>query len=166
MRKGFTIIELLVASLLLGMLMTILTMVFNQSSISWRAGMSGLADMGRVRENFAEIREEADNAFISNGKLHRITGLWRRNGSLRNRACDAPGSDDLTDNQAGLLSLKVLGRDNWSNYTPRENKLVKYELSAGSSSAAFNYTVNVKSAGPNREYNDWDDIWSFPDDFE
>lgn len=166
MRKGFTIIELLVASLLLGMLMTILTMVFNQSSISWRAGMSGLADMGRVRENFAEIREEADNAFISNGKLHRITGLWRRNGALRNRACDAPGSDDLTDNQAGLLIAKVGLSDNWSNYKPSVNKLVKYELSGGSSSAAFNYTVNVKSAGPNRKYDDWDDIWSYPDDFE
>lgn len=165
MKKGFTIIELLVASLLLGMLMTILTMVFNQSSISWRAGMSGLADMGRVRENFAEIREEADNAFISNGKLHRITGLWERNGDLRKRACDA-GVEDREDNWAGLLSLKVLGRDNWSNYKPSVNKLVNYELSAGSSSAAYNYTVNVKSAGPNREYNDWDDIWSFPDDFE
>ena len=36
MKKGFTILELLVASLLLGMLMTILTMIFNQSSIAWR----------------------------------------------------------------------------------------------------------------------------------
>ena len=34
MRKGFTIIELLVASLLLGLIVTILTMIFNQSSIA------------------------------------------------------------------------------------------------------------------------------------
>ena len=28
------------------------------------------------------------------------------------------------------------------------------------------YTVNVKSAGPDREFGTWDDIWSFPDDFD
>ena len=33
-RSGFTLIEMLVASLLLGMLVTILTMVFNSSSIA------------------------------------------------------------------------------------------------------------------------------------
>ena len=45
MKKGFTILELLVASLLLGMLMTILTMIFNQSSIAWRTGVAGVADL-------------------------------------------------------------------------------------------------------------------------
>lgn len=166
MKKGFTIIELLVASLLLGMLMTILTMVFNQSSISWRTGMAGLVNMGEIRENFAEVREEADNAFVSNGKLHRITGLWNRNGDLRDRACDAVGSDDVADNQAGLLIAKVGLSDNWSNYKPSTHNLSSYSLGSGNAQSAYNYTVNVKSAGPNREYDDWDDIWSFPDDFE
>ena len=45
MRRGFTILELLVASLLLGMLVTILTMIFNQSSIAWRTGVAGVADL-------------------------------------------------------------------------------------------------------------------------
>ena len=45
MRRGFTILELLVAALLLGMLVTVLTMIVNQSSIAWRTGVAGLLDM-------------------------------------------------------------------------------------------------------------------------
>ena len=93
MKKGFTIIELLVASLLLGMLTTILTMVFNQSSIAWRTGTAGVADLDDVRDNMAELREEADNAFLWNGEVRRITGLWDRDGNLFDRACDAPDSN-------------------------------------------------------------------------
>ena len=51
MKKGFTILELLVASLLLGMLVTILTMIFNQSSIAWRTGTAVVEDLGDVRES-------------------------------------------------------------------------------------------------------------------
>lgn len=164
MKKGFTIIELLVASLLLGILMTILTMVFNQSSISWRTGMAGLVDMGKIRAGLAEVREEADNAFVSNDRLHRITGLWDKNGNLRNRACDAPGSTDVSENQPEFLQARF-GQAGWSNYRPATYSLSSYSLS-GSARATPTYTVNVKSNGPNREPNDWDDIWSFPDDFE
>ena len=39
-RNGFTLLEVMVASLLLGLLVTALTMVFNQSSIAWRVGRS------------------------------------------------------------------------------------------------------------------------------
>lgn len=63
MRKGFTLIELIVASLLLGMLVTVLTMIFNQSSIAWRTGVASVADLDDVRDNIAEVRDEADNAF-------------------------------------------------------------------------------------------------------
>ena len=44
-RNGFTLVEVLVASLLLGMLVVILTMVFNQSSIAWRTGKASVAEM-------------------------------------------------------------------------------------------------------------------------
>ena len=36
--SGFTLLEVLVASMLLAMLITILTMVFNSSSIAWSTG--------------------------------------------------------------------------------------------------------------------------------
>ena len=98
MKKGFTILELLVASLLLGMLMTILTMIFNQSSIAWRTGVAGVADLDDVRDNVAEVREEADNAYIWNDKVHRILGLWdddgrqfrRRQGECEGRVPSGP----------------------------------------------------------------------------
>ena len=44
-RNGFTLLEVLVASVLMGMLVTILTVIFNQSAIAWRTGKAGVADM-------------------------------------------------------------------------------------------------------------------------
>ena len=49
--SGFTLLEVLVASILLGMLVTILTMVFNSSSIAWRTGKASVAEMGDVRKS-------------------------------------------------------------------------------------------------------------------
>ena len=48
MRKGFTILELLVASLLLGMLVTIMTQIFSQSSIAWSTGTAGVVELDDV----------------------------------------------------------------------------------------------------------------------
>ena len=48
-REGFTLVEVLVASLLLGMLVTILTMVFNQSSIAWRTGKASVSVIDKMR---------------------------------------------------------------------------------------------------------------------
>ena len=62
MKKGFTLLEVLVASLLLGMLVTILTMVFNQSSVAWRTGTAGVADLDEQRQKIAMWHSEADAA--------------------------------------------------------------------------------------------------------
>ena len=162
MKKGFTIIELLVASLLLGMLMTILTMIFNQSSIAWRTGIAGTVDMDEVRENIAEIREEADNAFAWGGTLYRITSVWGKDGNLRKRACDAPGSGtDESEIHAEYLRSKM------SNLTSlKPNDFKPENVGNGTAKSAKNYTVNVMSAGPDRKFDTWDDIWSWPDDFD
>ena len=169
MKKGFTIIELLVASLLLGMLMTILTMIFNQSSIAWRTGIAGTVDMNTVRENIAELREEADNAFVHKGRLYRLTGLWDKQGRLRSRACDAPGSEDENENKALMI-----GGDSRSGDGKWIDSLSNLQLDGfkaadvgnGSANASKTYTVNVMSAGPDLEFDTWDDVWSWPDDFE
>ena len=52
-RSGFTLIEMLVASLLLGMLVTILTMVFNSSSIAWRTGKAGVSQLSLMRRQLS-----------------------------------------------------------------------------------------------------------------
>lgn len=167
MRRGFTIIELLVASMLLGMLVTILTMIFNQSSIAWRVGLNGVSDLGDARYTTGTVREIADNAFVYGNKGYRHIGLWQRNGQLRNRACDA---DDLTDGARSDLknvtqwffslptSLAMSDTIKPSDFKPKN-------VGSGSGSKGFNtYIVNVKCAGPDRRMGTWDDIWSFPDD--
>lgn len=164
MKKAFTILELLVASLLLGMLMTILTMIFNQSSIAWRTGVAGVADLDDVRNNIAEVREEADNAYIWNNEVHRLLGLWDDNGQLRTRAWDAPGSAEAAKDNATAAFLQARGGGFRDDSKPEDFKIISVG-SGASGTSIKTYTINVKSAGPNRQFGDWDDIWSFPDDF-
>ena len=161
MRRGFTVLELLVASLLLGMLVTMLTMIFNQSSIAWRTGMAGTVDMDQVRENIAEVREEADNAFVWGNRLYRHTGLWQENGSFRNRACSAPDQTDQADTRPVYLENKI---SNLSNLEPRD--FTEFSVGSGNAKAAKTYTVNVMSGGPNNDIEDYKAIWSTPDDFD
>lgn len=169
MNKGFTILEMLVACVLLGMLTTILTMVFNQSSVSWRLGTAVVADMDDVRDNIAEIREEADNAFVCNGRVHRLLGPWSSDNQLRKRACDAEGFAVGNDTQnADRYRARVLESKIQTTAAPRlwtPNNLV----SVGQTSRPGNYdtyTVNVMSGGPMNDVDDWRAIWSYPDDFE
>ena len=161
MNKGFTIIELLVASLLLGMLVSILTMIFNQSSIAWRTGVAGVADLDTVRQNVAEIREEADNAYIWNDEVHRILSLWDEKGELRTRAWDV-GSEEESDTAAQFLRARGGNLDDKAELD--DFKIIS--VGSGDSGGSIKtYTVNVKSAGPDKEFDTWDDIWSFPDEF-
>ena len=153
MKRAFTILELLVASLLLGMLVTILTMLFNQSSIAWRTGVAGVADLDDVRTNIADLRDDADNAYIWNNNVQRLVGLWDDGGNLRKRAWDFEGEGSV---KGTVISLK-------DDSKLSEIKTVSVG-SGDSGSSIKTYSVNVKSAGPNREFNDYDDIWSFPDE--
>ena len=66
-RSGFTLLEVLVASVLMGMLVTILTMIFNQSAIAWRTGKAGVADMTDTERQLSRIRAE-QNANRQNRK--------------------------------------------------------------------------------------------------
>lgn len=161
MKKAFTIIELLVASLLLGMLVTVLTMIFNQSSIAWRTGVAGVSDLDLVRQNDAEIRDEADNAYIWDNKIHRLLGPWDDEGRLRLRAWDVEG-EEKAGQKAELLQARASGLNDRAR--PSDFKLVT--VGSGDSGGGIKtYTVNVKSAGPDRDFDTWDDIWSFPDEF-
>ena len=170
MKKGFTIIELLVASLLLGMLVTILTMVFNQSSIAWRTGTAGVADLDDIRDNVAELREEADNAFIAkvggSYQIFRHVGLWDAQGKLRDRACDAPQSEAPSEG-GGKLRANILRNELSVSATTKPENFLPFNVgNAGNPRSVRNYTVNVMSAGPDKTFDTWDDIWSWPDDFE
>lgn len=157
MRKGFTILELLVASLLLGMLVSILTMIFNQSSIAWRTGVAGVADLDEVRDNIAEVREEADNLFVHGSKAYRLTGLWQKNGELRARACNA-GTATEADN---IVMLDKVG----GTTTGSDIDIVQVGGSSSSGRRVKSYTVGVTSMGPDPDY-DYDDITTWPDEID
>ena len=166
MKKGFTIIELLVASLLLGLLVTILTMVFNQSSIAWNIASAGVKGMSVVRNNIAELRDEADNAFIWNNQIYRHTGLWKKDGTLRDRACDAPGSQVMNEDSGKYRANFLRKQLSVSASTePKDFRALDVGDTQGSG-GGMTYVVNVMSRGPDGELETYDDIWSFPDDFE
>ncbi len=157
MKKGFTIIELLVASLLLAMLLTVLTMTFQQGSIAWRTGIASVVDLDSVRENVAELREVADDAYVWNGELHYLLGLWDEKGQMRTRAWD------VTPEKRRQTSLSIPAGCSKDN--AQLNAFTPVSVGAGSSGGKLDtYTVNVKSAGPDRQFDTYDDIWSYPDE--
>lgn len=163
MKKGFTLLELLVASLLLGMLMTILTMIFNQSSIAWRTGIAGVADLDDVRTKIATDREEADDIYMWNDRAYKIVSPWDSSGSLRDRAWTINGTSEQEDTVSRLGSKISSSGDVIS----QSSYLIEDDVgSASSGNSIPSYTVNVKSAGPNRKFDDYDDIWSMPDEFD
>ena len=166
MRRGFTILELLVASLLLGMLVTVLTMVFNQSSIAWRTGVTGLMDMDEVRDNIAAVRDEADSIYLWNKEVHRTVSIWKDEGQraqLRKRAIDSSDNNVAERDKVQFLSGQGgLRNDN----ADIKDLFGPVDVKQSESRSGKNWLVNVKSCGPNGVFDDYDDIWSMPDDFE
>ena len=169
MKRGFTILELLVAALLLGMLVTVLTMIFNQSSIAWRTGVAGLLDMDEVRDNVAAVRDEADSIYIWNNEIHRTLSIWKESGAgarpqLRKRAIDSTDNADVEE-RAKVQYLKGKSELKRDDLEPKD-AFGPVDVKQSESEAGKNWIVNVKSRGPNGVLNDYDDIWSNPDDFE
>lgn len=158
MKRGFTILEMLVASLLLGMLVSILTMLFTQSSISWRTGAATVADLDEVRGRIGALKEESDNVYVWNDEVNRIVGLWNEDGKLRERAWDI---DEDSNTHVETDELQKLSDD---------TKLNEFKtITVGNAKAGRKfkpYSVNVKSAGPNKTFRDYDDIWSYPNYLE
>jgi len=169
MKRGFTLLELLVASLLLGMIATVMTMLMNQSSISWRLGTAIVKNLDDVRDNVAEIRDEADAAFVWNDQVYRSVSPWSRRGSLRRRACDADGFEAADDDSAGAFRANILrGQSQIVSATvPWTSGNLVNDVGQSKKEGDFrNYMVNVMSGGPRNDVKDWQAIWSFPDDFD
>ena len=161
MRRGFTIIELLVASLLLGMLTTILTMLFNQSSISWRTGTAMVLGLEDVREEIAEIRHDADELYPwksgGSAQKYRILSPWK---SADNQPQNWGVDRDNSDPVSSKIPFTVSSVENGDS----GGRISVGQADKGQSQKS--YVINVKSGGPDGELDTWDDIWSYPDDFE
>ncbi|MBR4652660.1 MAG: prepilin-type N-terminal cleavage/methylation domain-containing protein [Kiritimatiellae bacterium] len=163
-RGGFTLVEVLVASLLLSMLVVILTMVFNQSSIAWRTGKASVAQLDKTRRHLSQIQRQADDVLpgVQPGgvALGRVVSAWKQHdwngspGSLRKRAVEQLGSTELT---VGEIN-PVANDKGWSRPTINFNYFGLGSLNP--------YTVGVWSYGPDGKPDTEDDISSWPDDME
>ena len=162
-RGGFTLIEVLVASLLLSMLVVILTMVFNQSSIAWRTGKASVAEMDQMRRRLSQIQRQADDVLPgvdpSGSQVGRIVSAWKQedwkgdSGNLRKRAVEQLGQTDLS---AGEIDPRTSDKA-WY----RKSGGFKFKL--GTVKA---FTVGVWSYGPDGQPDTADDITTWPNEME
>lgn len=173
-KGGFTLLEVLVASMLLAMLITILTMVFNSSSIAWTMGKAGVADMENVRDNLSAADRLADNAVpgVEPSRLQTwglLVGPWKSDGTLRQRAIEKMSDDSAANTAWGRLTFDLKsvnaesGVGKWARAT---GKGLWAQFQPGSitvSSRAKAHIVGVWSYGPDGQPNTGDDISTWPD---
>lgn len=153
MKKGFTLLELLIASLLLSMLVTILTQLFSQSSIAWRTGESGIVELDQKRADISALQRDADNAIMRNNEPRRLCGIWdKESGGLMKRGF----LENTKWESSRFSSDMVKSPQRWAGIT------VSQQGSGGEK--IKNYLVGVTSAGPDGVFDTWDDITSWPTD--
>ena len=161
--SGFTLLEVLVASMLMAMLITILTMVFNSSSIAWSTGKAGVAEMDDVRNKTASAGLVADNALPGVEVDNRNTwgylvGPWDAKGNLRERAVEKNPVDGASLPMPSFSS----GRGPWMY----EKDKLWVDFSPGNisiSGRAKSFIVGVWSYGPDGVEDSGDDISTWPD---
>ena len=178
-RSGFTILELLVASLLLSMLVTMLTMMFNQSSIAWRTGVSGVNELEETREQLGGYHDVLDDV---------LPGLAQNNvqgGSSDNRNLDYRTVSVFRNwNGSGQLSKSVpsqqcsgrlFDRINWGDAnlsqvsigSAQKGQVISNLKQPTTGTSRGGYIVGVRSAGPDRKMDTEDDnINTFPEDID
>lgn len=168
MKKGFTLIEMLVASLLLGMLVSILTMVFNASSIAWRTGRASVVSLDKMRRQVALRQRVADDLVYIRDRnggdaLAVVRTPWvfdesKDKDELRKRGIrSAPGG-------VGFSATDVKWMN--GNGAPWMEVTVNRESGNGSQRT---YAVGVMSYGPDGKTggdNSADDITSWPEDLK
>ena len=145
-RKGFTLLELMVACRLLGMLVSALTMVFNQSSIAWRTGMAGVVNLYNTRTDLGKKHDNYDNILpglkTKEDMEYRAVSLWK-DGQLR--------TDRAFDVATESLSYAAA-------MTSREQGIS--DADSGWSVSLF--TIGVRSAGPDGVFGTADDLSTYP----
>lgn len=176
MRKGFTLLEVMVASLLLAMLVTILTMIFNQSSIAWSTGTASVVGLGNIRRDMSTIGFQADNALDPDGSFANLRGLqvvtiWDPNGNgvrsdTQGRAVDRNGltTPEMRDSYpGGTVNVPISSGGSGSTGSPDDPT----ENNPTGGGGKDTYVVGVTSWGPDRKTggdHTWDDITTMPEE--
>ena len=152
MKRGFTLIEMLVASLLLGMLVTMLTELFSQSSIAWSAGTAMVADLDDARSGIAKYQRAADAVLDRNGTTIVSVFSGMSGSDINQRAIAVSGGEGVSlaiDNPASWTAIGVNGTQGGSDG----------RAGLGNGKA---YLVGVASRGPDGLLETWDDITTWP----
>lgn len=163
MKKGFTLLELMVASLLLSMLVTVLTMVFNSSSIAWRTGTAGVAELKNVRTELGTFHDIMDDLLPGLGQKN-VSGGASDNREIKYRTVsvwDPDQENTLRSDRAFVSDFKWGGV---SRITLNEAMTgQKRSLNgAGTGFGASLFNVGVRSAGPDGKWDTEDDISTWP----
>ena len=151
----------MVASALLGMLVTILAMIFNQSSIAWRTGSSGVANLAKSRRivsTFQDYRDEAlpglgdQNVSGSRSVQYRTVSLWN-------------GDRLRTDRAFAAVSLS--GGTPTVGNVPDSYASPEINVNGGSQNRSKDgYSVGVRSLGPDGRPDTEDDINTWPEEID
>jgi len=182
MKRGFTVLELLVASLLLAMLVTMLTMIFNQSSIAWSAGLLSVDDVTKERRSLGSYHDIEDDVLpgvaqnnaqtgsSDNRELrYRTVSLWKRGAknTLRKnlRAFDSIAWDSgISTKLPNAVDSNV--RNGMSVNATESGGSGSMGQNAGGGAAAVGVVVGVWSAGPDGKWSTDDDINTFPEEIK
>ena len=163
LKQGFTLLEVLVASVLMGMLVTILTMIFNQSAIAWRTGKAGVANMTETERKLSSIHAYADSLVpFTGGDKYCVVSPWD----------DADRDDSGQFNERGIRRASELHKrfetvsGNFQNNDGGNGQWRQTGLGRPDPNGGKAFIVGVRSAGPDRQWETEDDISTWPDEVE
>ena len=158
LRRGFTLIEIMVATLLLVILVTILTMIFNQSSIAWSVGIASVTGLDRAREDISVYARESENAILSDdgNKVLQLTSLFDdANGGIRKNG----------DGRTLSMTMEKLNAAPSDMSDPIASRT--YAVTGSGTAGHETFIVGVVSYGPygktGGDYS-WDDISTMPEE--
>lgn len=162
-KSGFTLLEVLVASLLLGMLVSILTMLFNQSSVAWRIGTRGVYDLDQMRCQLANnyiyaesvlpfLVYDSNSDLSDNSTLYRVISPWGKVTSINSKP---------NINQRAIMPLNGLYNFPNNSFNSSIGRVATLSGS-GESNGSTAYTVGITSAGPDHKFGTADDISTWP----
>lgn len=162
MKRGFTLLEILVASMLLSMMVVVLSMVFSSSAIAWRTGTSGVKGMNDFRHNMSQYQLAADNALPHLKGEHTgigyVRAVWVNGSSL----VDVSGKN--VGNGRGFSTSYGGSGDSKYSVSGSTKPSEKKSGSSVNTESATGYIIGVGSAGPDMKWNTKDDIATWPSD--
>lgn len=156
------------------MLVTMLTMIFNQSSIAWRTGISSVSKLETQRERIGGYHDVADDALPGVGDVG-VSGIENTARQVRYRTVSLfknwDGGNSMPQKQSSDVQGRLFETINWGGL----NSISAADAMKGATITLPNASyvngrdsivVGVRSYGPDRQKDTDDDINTFPEDVD